>query len=48
MIDNSWSMAFRVFIWGFSSVYVILVILMYCVKSMSGLVQKLNKDEQLH
>lgn len=42
MIENTWLFAFRVFIWGFSGVFIGLIILMYCVKLMSALILKLE------
>lgn len=36
---NSWEMAFRVCIWGFGTVFFILVVLMGSVKLMSAIIR---------
>jgi len=46
MVDNSWLMAFRVFVWGFSWVFLGLVILMYCTKVISAVVRGTEKKEK--
>jgi len=42
MIEDTWFFAFRVFMGGFSGVFMGLIILMYCVKLMSALILKLE------
>lgn len=39
MDNNSWEMAVRVFAWGFSGVFAILVILLWCVQLMSAVIR---------
>ncbi|MCX8012560.1 MAG: OadG family protein [Desulfobacterota bacterium] len=45
MADNSWLMALRVFLFGFSGVFLSLIILMYFVKAMSAIVQRNKKKK---
>ena len=46
MVDNSWLMAFRVFAWGFSGVFLGLLILMFCTKAISGIVRRIEKKRK--
>ena len=46
MVDNSWLMAFRVFAWGFSGVFLGLLILMFFTIAMSAVVRGIEKKEK--
>ena len=46
MVDNSWLMAFRVFIWGFSGVFLGLVILLLSTKAISAVVGGAEKKRK--
>lgn len=46
MDNNSWGMAVRVFIWGFSGVFAILVVLMWSVQLMSAVVRKTARSKK--
>lgn len=43
---NSWEMAFRVFVWGFGGVFIILLILMWCVQLMSALIKGTQRPKK--
>jgi len=45
MTDNSWLMAFQVFLWGFSGVFFALIILMFSIKTMSIVIRGIKKKE---
>lgn len=46
MAENIWLTALRIFIYGFGTVCLGLIILMYCVKLMSAVILKMKGSEK--
>jgi len=46
MVENIWLSAFRIFIWGFSGVFLGLIILVYVLKIMSAIILKLTVKKE--
>jgi|GEM_PF-6091320 len=46
MVDNSWLFAFRVFMWGFSGVFLALMVLLLCTKAISAVVRGTEKRKK--
>jgi len=46
MAENIWLTALRIFIYGFGTVFIGLVTLMYCVKLMSAVILKMEGSKK--
>lgn len=46
MAENIWLTAIRIFIYGFGTVFISLIILMYCIKLMSAAILKMKGSEK--